>query len=230
MASFNGQIFISEQINSIIKQLSDEDELIISDDGSDDLTVEIINRFAIVDARIKLLNGPRTGLVANFGNALKQAQGQYIFLADQDDVWEDNKVSIFLKHLEKTMLVISDCSVNDENLNVISESFFALNGSKNGVIKNMYKNSYLGCCMAFRKELLKDILPFPSQIPMHDWWIGLVAEYRYSVKFIPERLIKYLRHGGNASPTAETSTSSLFTKLKYRLSLMYCLCTKETKA
>jgi glycosyltransferase involved in cell wall biosynthesis len=229
MASYNGQLFIGEQISSIIKQLSHEDELIISDDGSSDLTLDIINGFVATDTRIKLFSGPQIGLVANFGNALEQAQGQYVFLADQDDVWEDNKISVFLKHLHQNMLVVSDCSVNDENLNVISDSFFALNGSKNGFIKNVYKNSYLGCCMAFRKELLKDILPFPLQIPMHDWWIGLVAESKYSVKFIPERLIKYRRHGGNASPTAEKSTSSFFTKLNYRLSLIYCLCTKVTK-
>ena len=229
MASYNGQMFIDEQICSIINQLSHEDELIISDDGSNDLTLDIINGYIANDIRIKLINGPQTGLVANFDNVLKHAQGEYIFLADQDDVWECNKVSVFLEYLQNNMLVVSDCSVNDESLNVINESFFSLNSSKSGFVKNLFKNSYLGCCMAFRKELLKDILPFPLKIPMHDWWIGLVAESRYSVKFIPERLIKYRRHGGNASPTAEKSTSSFLTKLNYRLSLIYCLCTKETK-
>ncbi|MCL1139578.1 glycosyltransferase family 2 protein [Shewanella pneumatophori] len=219
MASYNGQPFIGEQISSIIKQLSHNDELIISDDGSNDGTLDIIQDLTVRDSRIKLFRGPQKGLISNFEYAIKQAQGDYIFLADQDDVWEGNKVTTILKHLENTVLVVSDCSVNDENLGIISESFFALNGSKSGLFKNMYKNSYLGCCMAFRAELLKDILPFPSNIAMHDWWIGLIAECRYSVKFIPERLIKYRRHGGNASSTAEKSRYSMFKKFSFRITL-----------
>ena len=211
MASYNGKAFIEMQITSIVNQLSEFDELIISDDGSNDGTIEIIKQYMTKDERIKLIFGPKDGLVANFGNALNQAKGEYIFLADQDDVWEETKVNRFKDKLKTYTLVISDCTVNDSELNVINKSFYVLNGSKSGFFKNLYKNSFLGCCMAFRKELLVDILPFPSSIPMHDWWIGLVAETKYSTIFLPEQLLKYRRHGMNASPTSETSKASFFT-------------------
>jgi glycosyltransferase involved in cell wall biosynthesis len=227
MASYNGSAFIEIQISSIIKQLSEFDELIISDDGSDDCTIEVIRQYMKTDKRIKFFTGPKKGLVANFGNALNQAKGEYIFLADQDDVWEANKVEIFKERLEFYTLVISDCTVNDAELNIINSSFYSLNGSKAGFFKNLYKNSFLGCCMAFRKDLLDDVLPFPGSIPMHDWWIGLVAETKYSTIFIPDKLLKYRRHGMNASPTSEKSSSSLFRKLQYRANLLYFIILKK---
>jgi glycosyltransferase involved in cell wall biosynthesis len=227
MASYNGKAFIEMQIASITKQLSDFDELVISDDGSNDGTIDVIRQYMKTDKRIKFFNGPKQGLVANFGNALKQAKGEYIFLADQDDVWEANKVEIFKKSLEFYTLVISDCTVNDAELNIINNSFYNLNGSNPGFLKNLYKNSFLGCCMAFRKELLDDILPFPSTIPMHDWWIGLVAETKYSTIFIPDKLLKYRRHGMNASPTSEKSSSSLLRKMHYRAKLIYLIILKK---
>ena len=223
MATYNGSSFIELQILSILKQLSNSDELVISDDGSNDGTIDIINKHMKNDARIKFFTGPQKGLITNFENALKQAKGEYIFLADQDDVWEDSKVETFVNNLKSHSLVISDCSVNDEVLNVIHNSFYKLNGSKAGFYKNLYKNSYLGCCMAFRAEILADVLPFPSNIPMHDWWIGMVAEIKHSTIFIPEQLLKYRRHGMNASPTAEKSTTSFCTKLNYRFTLLYNL-------
>ncbi|MDD9196712.1 glycosyltransferase family 2 protein [Aliivibrio sp. S3MY1] len=227
MASYNGVLFIEMQISSIIKQLSESDELIISDDGSNDGTIDVIKKFIEKDKRIKLLSGPQSGLIANFGNALKQAKGDYIFLADQDDIWEDNKVLIFIDKLKYHTLVISDCTVNDIDLKLLNKSFYELNGSKSGFFKNLYKNSFLGCCMAFRRELLTDILPFPNKIPMHDWWIGLVAETKYSTTFISDKLLKYRRHGMNASQTSEKSKSSIITKINYRFSLLYYILLKR---
>ena len=95
MASYNGEKYIKEQIDSILKQLSDEDELVISDDGSTDNTLSVIQ--SIHDKRIKLIhNQGEHGYSRNFENALKNSKGDYIFLSDQDDVWKDNKVETIL--------------------------------------------------------------------------------------------------------------------------------------
>ncbi len=220
MAFFNGQEYLDEQVGSILKQLRKGDELIISDDGSCPEAASLLRSILEKDSRVVLVEGPCEGLIRNFENALNQARGKYIFLSDQDDVWLDGKVKRMLEVLETSTLVVSDCRVTDEKLDLLYESFFAVNRSKAGLFNNVYSNSYLGCCMAFNRELLDVALPFPKSIPMHDWWLGLVAECHFNVSLIPDILLEYRRHGGNASPTSEKSKSSLLTKLCYRYNLV----------
>ena len=117
MASYNGEKYIKQQIDSILKQLSDEDELVISDDGSTDNTLSVIQ--SIHDKRIKLIhNQGEHGYSRNFENALKNSKGDYIFLSDQDDVWKDNKVETILPLLKKYAFVVHDTEMTDENLKV----------------------------------------------------------------------------------------------------------------
>lgn len=82
------------------------------------------------------------------------------------------------------------------------EAYFNDNMQKEGVFRNIVHNNYLGCCMAFRKEVLRVALPFPAKIAMHDIWLGLCASAFFSTIFIPDKLIRYRRHGNNASDTA----------------------------
>ena len=92
MATYNGEKYIKEQIDSILNNLEKSDELIISDDGSKDGTIKIIQEYQKKDSRIKLYDGPKNGVKQNFANAIKNCSGEYIFLADQDDIWNDKKV------------------------------------------------------------------------------------------------------------------------------------------
>ena len=199
MATYNGEKYIKEQIETILKNLSDNDELVISDDGSSDMTVEIIKSFN--DKRIKLIDGPKKGLKQNFNNAIKNTSGDIIFLSDQDDIWMDNKVNIVVEcfKLNNYILIQHDAIVVDENDNVLFESFAEHRKVKTGIIKNLIKNSYHGCCIAFRKELKKEILPIPDSIYLHDEWIGLVAELNGKTYFLNEKLMKYRRHSENNS-------------------------------
>ena len=87
----------------------------------------------------------------------------------------------------------------DQNEQVIEDSFFQHRGSQSGLFKNLWKNSYLGCCMAFRRSVLECSLPFPPKIEMHDWWIGLIGEMMGKVRLIDKTLLKYRRHGENVS-------------------------------
>ncbi|WP_222859970.1 glycosyltransferase family 2 protein [Vibrio cholerae] len=226
MTTYNGQEYVEEQINSILCQLGPNDELIVSDDGSSDLTLILVKDIIANDARVKLLSGPREGLIKNFENALLEAKGKYIFLADQDDVWHSNKVEKFMEcfNVYKSELVLSDAYITDSNLNVVENSFFKCNKSQKGFTKNLIKNSYLGCCLAFKRELLADVLPFPSCIPMHDWWIGIVSEYKNrNIVFLNESLLYYRRHGSNVSPTGERSPYSLIKKISFRLQILNSL-------
>jgi hypothetical protein len=94
-----------------------------------------------------------------------------------------------------------------------------MHGSGPGLLKNFIRNSYLGCCMGFRRELLTKALPFPKRIGMHDIWLGLVAALWYKTIFIPEKLVLYRRHGKNASTTSDKSKLGLWQQLQLRLTL-----------
>ena len=220
VATYNGEKFIREQIDSILCQLSSDDEIIVSDDGSTDGTIVIIN--CIGDKRIRIIEGPRKhSPTFNFENALKEAKGNYIFLADQDDVWKTNKVEVCMKWLQKYDCVVSDAQVTDSNLNPLYPSLYAIMQVRQGHIYNtVWKNGYTGCCMAFRRNILEASLPFPKDITMHDIWIGNVAAYKYNVKFIPDKLILFRRHKETISCNGKGSKYSIWQQMKFRWSII----------
>lgn len=200
MATYNGEKYIKEQLDSILKQLNNNDEIVISDDGSTDNTINIINSYN--DKRIRIIEGPHKGVKQNFANAINKCKGKYIFLSDQDDIWEVNKVNAVLEIFKKEncTLIVHNASIVDNAMKELSpSSTFKWRKSKKGIIKNIYKNSYIGCCMAFDRKIKNSILPIPDDIEMHDQWIGLIAEKKGKSTFIKDKLIKYRRHGENSS-------------------------------
>lgn len=218
MATYNGAKYIRQQLLSILAQIGEGDEVIISDDGSTDSTLDIVRSMA--DGRIKIVEGPRRrSPVWNFENALCHAKGDYIFLADQDDVWQPGKVSTCMRWLKQYDCVVSDARMADEQLAIIKDSYFETHHTKPGRWYNLLvRNGYMGCCMAFTRRVLDAALPFPRDIAMHDLWLGNVAAFRFSVKFIHEPLVTYRCHGGNASFTATGKSGfSLSEKLHIRL-------------
>lgn len=222
MATYNGEKYVKSQIESILKQIKRNDELIISDDSSSDNTVQVIR--SISDERIKLyINEHSSGRpTENFQNALTKAAGDIIFLADQDDIWLDHKYEKIIKSLETADLVLSNSIVVDESLKEINSSFFELHGSKKGVLRNAIKNSYFGSCMAFRRQILDIALPFPANREIgHDVWLGLVAECVGKVRFIDEPLILYRRHSSAVTVYGfGKSGRSLFKKLMGRVIIL----------
>lgn len=220
MATYNGAVYIKEQLDSILSQIGPEDEVVISDDGSTDATLEVIK--SIGSPCIRIVQGPRMKSPSkNFEHALAQAKGDIIFLCDQDDVWQPNKVAVMLQALKTAACVVSDCRVVDAQLNVMEPSFYQVVRKHEGRWYNLLvRNCYLGCCMAMRREVLDKALPFPKTVPMHDIWLGNVAAFYYSLRFIPDNLMAYRRHGKNASTTSDPSVSSLRQKLAYRYQIV----------
>lgn len=214
MVTFNGACYIKEQLDSIISQLGEADELVISDDGSSDGTLAIIREYQKADKRIRLVEGPRQGIKKNVEHAIAQANGDYIFLADQDDIWMPGKVETVMQAFEeqKSFVVIHDAKVFEggDREHIIMESFYEFRGSKAGVLKNMVKNSYIGCCMAFRRELTEFILPIPEKIEMHDQWIGIISDLVSGPScFLREPLLLYRRHGENNSNMSHYSLGKM---------------------
>jgi len=219
IATCNGSKFIMEQLHSILPQLKFDDEIIISDDSSSDRTLDLIELLS--DSRIHIYNNTNEkNLVFNFENALKHVTGDIIFLADQDDIWMPNKVTTMLRHLETADLVLSDCLVVNAGNIIIFPSFFEKNRSKPGFVANLIRNSYIGSCMAFNRKILDHALPFPSDISMHDWWIGLTGEFIGKSFFCGEKLIAYRRHQTNASATCGISQYNLLLQIKFRLIML----------
>lgn len=215
IATYNGEQFLFRQLDSILQQIGPEDEVVVSDDGSKDGTIDVLHRFN--DSRIRIIKNERHGVVHNFENAILNAKGDYIFLSDQDDEWMPNKVNVCLDVLQSYDCLVTDCYICDAMGNIAKDSFFALNGTKKGKLYNLLvKSGYIGCCMAFRREILSMVLPFPEDIPLHDMWIGNICAFYYRMAWVPDKLIKYRRHGNNASCAAETSDASLLKKIGYR--------------
>jgi len=222
MATYNGAEFLQEQLDSILPQLTDEDELVISDDGSDDGTWERLQALAAQDARVRVLSGPSIGVRYNFENALRACKGQVIFLCDQDDIWMPDKVQTVLHTFEQTdaSVVLHDATVVDAAGREVMPSFFAWRGTRTGFWNNLWKNKYIGCCMAFSRRLLPYIMPFPDTIPMHDQWIGLQGERHGGTALVHRPLTAYRRHDHNASQSSHASFAKM---VAWRLGMVAAL-------
>ena len=211
LATYNGEKYLREQIDSILNQLTREDELIISDDESNDNTIDIIKSYN--DKRIKLFHHKKNFCrfayyytTLNFQNALQKAKGDFIFLADQDDVWLPNKIEQMSNILKECDLVLSDCSIVDSKLDILVLSKFLLENVKIGICRNLYKSSYQGCCMGIRKDFVEKILPFPKNVA-HDLWLGITCNIIGKMQLLKEQTMLYRRHNNNVSATKKSLLS-----------------------
>lgn len=226
MATYNGGKFIGEQLESILSQLPPDAEIVIADDGSTDDTLAVVK--SIGDARLRVLPAEKhLGVIYNFERALQASEGEIIFLADQDDIWLPGKVEKVLAALNEVDLVIHDAwMLRPSNILDFSwtctDKLSGIRAYRSGVIANWWKNTFTGCCMAFRRKVLDKALPFPKNLPMHDQWLGLVAEKNFKVKFIDEPLIEYRQHHSNATHIGN-SPAGIFQKIKWRFDLARAL-------
>lgn len=218
LAAYNGERYIAEQLRSILAQIGVDDEVIISDDNPSGKTYSAIKDIISNDPRVVYLEGPSRGVIKNFEFAIGKCSGDIIFLSDQDDVWLDGKVDAVRREFENgASLVLHDAIVTDGELNTICQSFFGANRSRPGYIANIVKNSYMGCCMAISSDLKSYVLPFPGDIPMHDQYIGLVAEkLGKKVSFLEKPYILYRKHGDNVTG----GKTRLSDKIKWRINII----------
>src|SRR4030043_545994 len=186
LTTYNGEKYLSQQIDSIIAQPCKDWQLLVRDDLSTDNTVNIIkNHTRRYPDKIRLIeDNKHLGLVRNFEALLKSAQSEYIMFCDQDDVWLPNKVELTLnamKEAEQTwpntpLLVHTDLKVVDETLTPITESFWRLHGispeSDCRLKKIIYRNIVTGCTAMINKKAKEISMPFPPEANIHDWWIA----------------------------------------------------------
>lgn len=214
MATYNGEKFIAEQIESIIEQSFKDWELFIHDDGSSDNTACIINRYANeYPNKIHIISGESNGSAKkNFFYLMSVVEAKYIMFADQDDYWDNRKIEITYQKMKDTekgkvsvpVLVFSDLMVVDSKLNVINDKmsrYQNLNMQNISFNKLIIQNIVTGCTVMINRECLIKSRVQKTEcdyIIMHDWWCALVASYFGKIGYIDESLILYRQHGINS--------------------------------
>ena len=222
MASYNGELYIERQINSILSELSINDELIIIDDCSLDNTAIIINNFQ--DKRIKLFtNSTNSGEIFSFNRAITLSKNNYIFLSDQDDVWIEGRVNLMKSSLMDNDLMLSTSNFSwidgdDIPISVLHDGVSSMRSDKHtqniiDIFKG--KTNYFGCAMAFKREFISTICPIPSFVESHDLWIAIASNCLKSNLHLDD--ITFLKRKHDSNVTSTISKRSIARKLFSRI-------------
>lgn len=208
IATYNGATYLAEQMDSILAEVALDDEIFVVDDASSDETLEILLRYATrFPALTVIRNDNNVGVKKTFERLLGLSTKDIVFLSDQDDVWIAGRKArmIGALELEGCVAVLTNSLIMTEQ--GVGRSFFPEGSRPNvgSVARNFTHNNFIGCCMAFRREVLAVALPFPATISMHDWWIGSCAIAIGKVCYLDAPSLLYRRHGSNQSPSTRRS-------------------------
>ncbi len=219
LCTYNGERFLREQLDSILKQTYQNFEIIIVDDCSSDFTIRIINEYMEKYENIYLYqNKTNLGFIKNFEKAISLCSGNFICLADQDDIWLEQKLELFLKEIKNNVLIYSDAILIDEFSNKTNEMLIH---PKNLVSGNNNKAFLLDNCLSgntlmFKKELLKYILPIPNEISFHDIWIGFVATTYGTITYTPTAMTLYRRYSEQVTFVRKKEHKNFIDRLKHK--------------
>jgi len=204
LATYCGERYIREQVTSILSQTIPPSQIIIRDDCSTDLTLEILKEIKNkTDVSIQIIAGKdNLGYIKNFEELARHTKSEIIFFSDQDDLWVENKaeilLSVFSENINSKVLFSDATLVNNDLMRLGSLwEYVGFNASEDcNNLRNIINNIATGATMAVRKQYLDSVLPFPSQIP-HDYWIASNACIGGNLKAVPNELILYRQHENN---------------------------------
>lgn len=211
MASYNGEAYIEEQINSILSGTFQDFLIQIYDDGSTDRTREIVKEIAKEHpGRVELFcNAKNKGVVRNFIEGAKNSDAPYVMFSDQDDVWLPEKLSKSLAGIKKRekevgegmpVVFFTDVKVVNGELMEIAPSFHEssrLDARKTDLPHLLMENKMNGCTMIINRAVVEKLGSVPGKLRMHDWWIGLIGAAFGDVSYLPEATLLYRQHEGN---------------------------------
>ena len=205
MAAYNGEKYLREQLDSILRQTVQDFELVICDDCSTDGTVRILEEYMQKDSRIKVfVNKENLGFVKNFEKAIKLCSGEYIALSDQDDVWLPEHLEILMRNIKDKDLICGNAVLCDENLKTINTDLLSV--SKIDFLPDnkddwffflLHGNIFQGAASLFKSNIIEKALPIPSKVKFHDRWLALVAASENGVSYINKPILYYRQHGEN---------------------------------
>lgn len=222
LCTYNGEKFISEQLQSIINQTVSVDEIIICDDNSTDKTAsiceEILSKSGI-DYKI-VVNEASLGVANNFLKALKMTTGDYVFTCDQDDVWHKNKVEIFIKEAKKSNSLIyfsngllvdsNNHSLNKTLWDSINLNFSEIEGCDSPLKTILKRPIVTGAAMCVSKKLIDKVNSIPENW-LHDEWFSIIASVEKSIIPIDEITFNYRQHQNNVVGAVRKDFKTRFT-------------------
>ena len=218
IATYNGMRNISEQLESILREIHETDEVVIVDDCSADGTYEYL--MTLNDPRIRLTrNSINLGHVRTFATAMNLAQGRYIMLSDQDDVWIPGRRRALIDLLSTASVAASSFQeLRPSNRLTEPTLRFKTDEIRSGgaVLRDLMAGSapYFGCVMALRADLRSSLLPVPPWVEAHDHWVALAGGFRGGVAVSKHVTTLRRIHGGNLTPqSARSIRSVVFTRL-----------------
>jgi glycosyltransferase involved in cell wall biosynthesis len=230
LSTYNGQRYIREQLDSIVAQTFSAWRILIRDDGSSDDTVRTIQKHsAYAQGKIHLLESKKENLGASlsFARLLEHSNAEYVMFSDQDDVWLPEKIARTIGKLREMeerhgrntpLLVFSDATVVDKELNVVAPSMWSYQNSDPEIVKRLNRlllmNPANGCTMMFNRALIRRALPIPREALMHDTWLGLVASAFGKVGYLPEPTLFYRQHDKNESVTKKWGLNYVLAQLR----------------
>lgn len=227
LATYNGERYLAEQLESLLHQSNQEWRLIAHDDGSIDRTVDILMEYqCLFPHKIIIIDDDfrSGGAKNNFYHLMQYSDAPYIMFCDQDDIWLEDKVEVtFQRMLDeemkasgKAVLVHTDLKIVDENLNAVASSMFdyqRLPRRISSLSQIILQNSVTGCTMMVNRRAVEVSIPMPREAIMHDWWIACkVVQHGGVVSFISRSVIEYRQHGGNVVGSKKVTISYYFLK------------------
>ncbi len=200
LSSYNGEKYIREQLDSLIKQTYSPIEIVVVDDCSNDSTFSILKEYKEKYDNIQIfLNEQNLGFNKSFEKAFSSCSGKYIAISDQDDCWMENKIERLHQHIGENLLIYSNSLLIDEDGNSLGkEKVRKMQPAKNDPRFFSIRNVVSGHTALFKKELFELSLPFPT-VGYYDWWMALVAANESGITNINECLTKHRIHPSNAS-------------------------------
>ena len=206
MATYNGEKYITAQLESIINQTYSNIEIIITDDASADNTVQIIEELQTKHHRIKLfINAANKGISKTFENSIRNCAGDFIAMSDQDDIWELNKIEILLSRIENEDAIYSNSLLVDKHgrsLNKDFKSLMKLQSYYDGA-PFLMGNCIPGHTIMMKAGFIKIILPLPDEV-MFDRWISFCAAGNNGIKYVDMPLVNYRQHDSNVIGTSKS--------------------------
>lgn len=208
VCTYNGELYIEEQLRSILNQTILPNEIILVDDISNDSTVEVARRVLSeysVDFKI-IINDTNLGVTKNFEKACMCVSKEIVFFSDQDDIWLENKIEICIKKFtedSKLNLLFTNALLVNEKCESLNRTMWdqigykPRNFSQKKYFNNIIKGNFVtGATMSCRMSFIKQAIPFPKVL-FHDEWLALMAKSTGNVMSINENLIKYRQHSNN---------------------------------
>ena len=207
MATYNGEKYLEEQMDSLLAQTWTDIRVEVCDDGSTDHTCDVIERYAQKDSRISIhRNEENKGYVRNFLEGMQRSEAEYIMFCDQDDIWDQNKIEVTLGAMEQAergsadipILVFTDAINFDSDTGQgRSHEKSHLNIKKVDTAHLFMENKVIGCTVMVNRAVLPYLTEIPQEIRVHDWWLALICSHFGQIVYVDRPTLRYRQHSGN---------------------------------